>query len=1049
LITWSDRKTHEYGQNLYRRGCVRDLDLNNELIRATVAVGGAAIRTRFKILTDGSVEADCPCRLSREQGLICVHVLAAGHLVAAITEDSLLERRLRVNLRRADEPDETAPIAGIIRLAEHGENATRATLRMRVDTDWLDQWDAGAIRITIHAVYNDGKRRLDRVSEKTRLCWSDADTQRLYVLEDFANSQTTPGMLELSREELVDLLVEFAPGELYVVDRPEPIPICDTPVLGALTVSLIKTSGDLRLCHRTEGPTSHYLYNRRRAWALGSSGLAPLEHVLQRRFQAAYSADGQIVARTDVIPFLEKDLPKLAQRWLIDADVDRNDLKLCDLEPDFEVECDGDLDAVNVRLLGIYGDSRVPVGRVTRDQPAYFPIPGAPLSYARRDRAAEEEALSRIWFDTKLESSADGVTGICGADAVVRFLSDTVPALRRAGWRVTVQDALETFLSDAEWVRPRINISARTEPGWFDTHISYVDAKGRKVDSDEVEDAVSSRHAILHINGRSMLLNTTLIESLQEASSECTEIVGDHDRISDIHAGYLAAILKDHPEIDVRADAAWKQAARRQTERLDLETVEVGDLLEGIIRPYQREGVNWLRFLERGGYCGILADEMGLGKTLQALAWIQLKRSSVAANKLPSLVLCPSSLLENWAREAARFAPRLSCMIMQGPGRHALWDQIPSHDLVITSYALLRRDAEKYATQPFAIAVLDEAQHIKNRSTQNSRAAKRIQALHRLVLTGTPMENSVADLWSIMDFLMPRYLGTATVFREMYERPIAAGEDSAERALCKLRHKMRPFMLRRLKIDVAQDLPEKVTRVATCSMSEEQATRYRRLARRYQENLSSAVGEQGFNASRFTVLKALLRLRQLCCHPALLKEREEDREASSAKLDLFFELLNEAMDGGHRVLVFSQFVEMLHILRDELAKREIPIAYLDGSTRNRQAEIDRFNTDESVPVFLVSLKAGGTGLNLTGANVVIHYDPWWNPAVEDQATDRVHRIGQTKNVYSIKLITQDTIEEKVLQLQDRKRAMIDATVGGTTDVLKSLGWDEVLELLRL
>ena len=366
---------------------------------------------------------------------------------------------------------------------------------------------------------------------------------------------------------------------------------------------------------------------------------------------------------------------------------------------------------------------------------------------------------------------------------------------------------------------------------------------------------------------------------------------------------------------------------------------------------------------------------------------------------------------------------------MTGPNRHRTWDAIHQHDIIITSYSLIRRDVERYQGIQFSVLVLDEAQHIKNRSTQNAVGVKQLASMHRLVLTGTPLENSVNDLWSMMDFLMPGYLGSPVLFREVFERPVCAGGQQTELALRKLGYKMKPFMLRRLKSEVAKDLPDKLHRVATCTMGPEQERLYQSLAEEFQNSLSSIVSDRGFHRSRFTVLKALLRLRQLCCHPALLKREGIDETAHSAKLDLFFELLNEAMDGGHRVLVFSQFVEMLQILRGQLDDRSVPYAYLDGSTKNRQEEIDRFNEDEQLPLFLVSLKAGGTGLNLTGANVVIHFDPWWNPAVEDQATDRAHRIGQTRNVYCIKLITRHTIEEKVLELQERKRDLIDATIG--------------------
>ena len=440
---------------------------------------------------------------------------------------------------------------------------------------------------------------------------------------------------------------------------------------------------------------------------------------------------------------------------------------------------------------------------------------------------------------------------------------------------------------------------------------------------------------------------------------------------------------------------------------------------------------------------------MGLGKTLQTLAWLQLDRVDEAARDLPALIVCPTSLVENWAIEAARFTPNLRVLTVTGTDRHQKWSGLHEHDLVVTSYALLRRDIEQYAAQAFSVAILDEAQHIKNKATQNALAAKRLQARHRLVLTGTPIENGVSDFWSIMDFLMPGYLGPHEHFRRHYELPIGRGDEESEAAQAKLKRKLSPFLLRRLKRDVATDLPPKIERVAFCGLSADQQTVYRTLLNESRQRLYQMVKDQGFNRSRMEVLKTLLRLRQVCCHLALLKNDELKSENPSAKMDLFLELLNEAMDGGHRVLVFSQFVSMLTLLRTELDRRGVSYCYLDGSTQERLQVVHAFNTDRSIPVFLISLKAGGTGLNLTGADMVIHYDPWWNPAVEAQATDRAYRIGQKRTVYGIKLIARGTIEEKVLAMQEKKRAVIDATLESDEQVMDKLSWEDVQDLLEL
>jgi SNF2 family DNA or RNA helicase len=440
---------------------------------------------------------------------------------------------------------------------------------------------------------------------------------------------------------------------------------------------------------------------------------------------------------------------------------------------------------------------------------------------------------------------------------------------------------------------------------------------------------------------------------------------------------------------------------------------------------------------------------MGLGKTLQTLAFLRTLRISDCglriSEKRPHLIICPSSLVFNWVAEARKFTPDLEVLVLHGADRHGRFERIGASDIVLTSYALIRRDAERYRGLEFDTVVLDEAQHIKNRQTRNAQAVKAVAARHRIVLTGTPMENSVLDLWSIFDFLMPGYLGTAQDFRERYELPITRERDAA--AQTRLGRRLRPFLLRRLKKEVAADLPAKLEQVSFCELTAEQRGVYQQVIEATRKGVLEGAGAAGAARSRMLVLSALLRLRQVCCDLRLLKLDGPGPSTASGKMDLFGELLEEVMDGGHRALVFSQFVSMLTLLKERLDGEGVKYCYLDGSTTDRGAVVERFQKDAGIPVFLISLKAGGTGLNLTGADTVIHFDPWWNPAVEAQATDRAHRIGQTKVVTSYKLIARDTVEEKILALQARKREMIQAAIGGEEEFAASLNWDEIQELL--
>ena len=498
----------------------------------------------------------------------------------------------------------------------------------------------------------------------------------------------------------------------------------------------------------------------------------------------------------------------------------------------------------------------------------------------------------------------------------------------------------------------------------------------------------------------------------------------------------------------------WKVQRSRSSERHP--AVSSVDLIQSFksslpeladkLRPYQWHGVAWMQDLFQRKFAGILADEMGLGKTLQILTWINWRKKQ-GGTMPPVLVICPSSLVFNWMEEANRWTPGLRTLPLEGSHRAKHFKEIGSHDLVITSYALIRRDADQYRQHVFEAVILDEAQHIKNRATQNAQSVKSIKANHRLVLTGTPMENSVMDLWSIFDFLMPGYLGSARDFKDRYETPIT--QQNTLPVLDRLKRRIGPFLLRRTKTEVRPDLPERIEQVTYCDLSKEQRSIYQQVMERGRAKLLEIAGQkQASGKARMMVLSSILRMRQICCDARLLDIEKDKLKEPSSKLDLFTELLDEALDGGHRILVFSQFVKMLSILRETLEAREVDYCYLDGGTTQRGKVVQRFQNSQ-IPVFLISLKAGGTGLNLTGADTVVHFDPWWNPAIEAQATARAHRIGQTQTVTSYKLVARDTIEEKILALQQRKQTQLSAMLeSGKIDGMDGLSWDEIESLLE-
>lgn len=462
--------------------------------------------------------------------------------------------------------------------------------------------------------------------------------------------------------------------------------------------------------------------------------------------------------------------------------------------------------------------------------------------------------------------------------------------------------------------------------------------------------------------------------------------------------------------------------------------------LENILREYQKTGVHWLKQLADMGFGGILADDMGLGKTVQVIAFVAAEKYSE-----PSLIVAPSALVYNWQSEILKFSPGSSVLIIDGTKdeRSEKISDCSDYDFIITSYPLLRRDIDLYKPLHFSCCFIDEAQYIKNANTMNARSVKKINADKRFALTGTPIENSLGELWSIFDFVMPKFLGTGNEFATRYERPAVKDENTD--VLTNLKYRIKPFILRRMKKDVLAELPEKMENTMLSDLEDEQKKMYAAFVAQAKNEVIGLEKSGEYSKNKLRILALLMRLRQICCHPALF---DEHYKKDSGKLLMLEELLNTAISGGHRVLVFSQFTSMLEIIKKRLDKLKISYFCLDGSTPAQERTIlaNRFNDGEG-DVFLISLKAGGTGLNLIGADTVIHYDPWWNPAVMDQASDRAYRIGQKKSVQVIKLAARGTIEEKIIQLQERKRSLADGIITVNQTMLSSLTKDEILSLL--
>ena len=508
---------------------------------------------------------------------------------------------------------------------------------------------------------------------------------------------------------------------------------------------------------------------------------------------------------------------------------------------------------------------------------------------------------------------------------------------------------------------------------------------------------------------------------------------------------FEAHLIEDMDEnIKFKGSAELIELSKKLKDFKGLVNIEAPKGLNATLREYQQEGLNWLNFLYEFRFGGILADDMGLGKTIQTLAHLLKLKEEDRLNN-PSLIIMPTSLIANWKNEAKKFTPELKVLSLHGNDRFERFELIKEYDIVLSTYPLIVRDFETLIKEQFFYIILDEAQKIKNPNTKMAKSIKSLKSSYRLALSGTPVENHLGELWSIFSFLMPGFLDTLAFFKKNYQNPIEKENDSFKQEL--LNKRIKPFMIRRTKDEVADELPPKSEIIKYTQFESKQSKLYETIRVTMEKKVRDAIEKKGMERSHITILDALLKLRQVCCDPALLKMEEAGKIKESAKLELFLDLVDELLEEGRKILVFSQFTSMLSILEENIKKRDITYTKLTGSTKNREEVIDEFKSG-NVDIFLISLKAGGVGLNLIEADTVIHYDPWWNPAVENQATDRAYRIGQTKAVFVYKLIVENSIEQKIVELQKKKQALQDGILGDKKDDKDIFRGEELLELLK-
>ncbi len=616
------------------------------------------------------------------------------------------------------------------------------------------------------------------------------------------------------------------------------------------------------------------------------------------------------------------------------------------------------------------------------------------------------------------------------------FVERVVPELREAGLEVRFDDEFRFGYVRAE--RVFAGVTSTTGQDWFDVELGVeLGETGERVDLSPVlhrllsqaqAQASTGDETRVEVDGVTIVIPTERLQriaaALIEFSTSEPQSGNGRVRLLDRQVATLAELESSVDAFDWGEADVVRDLARRLADFDGVDPIQKPSGCKARMRKYQREGLAWLQFLSNHELHGILADDMGLGKTLQVLSHILVEKDEGRADR-PSIVFAPTSVASNWVAEASRFAPSLTVLLLHGPDRGRLQGQIGDADLVVSTYPLALRDTEVFEQHEFHLLVLDEAQAIKNARSKIRRALQGIDARHRLCLTGTPLENNLTELWSQFDFLMPGLLGSASSFGRTFRAPIERRNDEAARSA--LLRRIRPFVLRRTKEQVLRQLPPKTEIVHAVEFGKGQRDLYDSIRVAMHERVQEAIDSAGINRAQIVILDALLKLRQVCCDPGLVKLASARKVKSSAKLDELMDLLPVLIADGRRILLFSQFTTMLSKIEARLRDAAIDFVKLTGSTKDRATPVERFQRGE-VPVFLISLKAGGTGLNLTAADTVIHYDPWWNPAVERQASDRAHRIGQQKPVFVYRLIVSDSVEEKISQLQQRKRALFEGVI---------------------
>lgn len=1019
---------------LVAAGAVSECNREGDMVRGTVGVGKSRHRAGLRIRSGSDVDNLCTCGAARQRGLICEHSLAVA--LASIRGGT------------------TAAIAGAGGAPAHP--SPEATGERSIQAMPVPAVPRGQFSVYLPDELLRGKAaRSAAVFLRFEPGGDEIETALgSWLGQRGLRAQTTP--LSLTADDLHSLLRALGCHPRVFPGRPRPgadlqtgderISVASEPTRLPLRVREISaTEVQVEIASDSIAPILVLRDRQGRVAETWWHCAATRSLVwLDKSMEAELSAlQGELVddARRSSSPrslaWMVRHLGELERLFELELEGPRvSRLRVLPVPCEFALLVDGTPQAVEAELSARHGGRswKVAPAAWTTGDPKLFPIedPADPVVFFVRNQNREDAAM-RTLEAAGFEAIAGGRWRITGADRVLRFYGSDLPRLESL---MTVEQAARWRAATRGWLRiaPTVRAMDRQRPGaefdrqasndWLSLDISYEASSGFRVSRSDILQMIrSGRGSLQAKDGRRYVIDVEACndfeESLQDIEVRLREGGAD---VPVAYASYLVSAegFRD-PAMAAPRPADW---IRQQLGSLGRQ-----------LRDYQVAGVCWLEALARSGRAGLLADDMGLGKTIQCIALFRLlldQRRATAEG--PGLIVCPKSLITNWKEEFERFAPNLKVCVLVGPQRQSRFEVIAESDVILTTYQLIVRDLNVYRQCSFQVIALDEASYVRNPETEAAKALRQLPSTARLALTGTPIENSVRDLWSIYQFLLPGFLGSQEAFRSRFEAPLAvqAPISDREKAARRLKRLVAPYFFRRTKADVLPELPEKIEQTIWCELTDAQREVYKRLLEEGHDEVRRARRRLSATGVRLTMFTVLLRLRQVCCDLRLTglppDRLPRDSGEMSGKLSVWRDRLDEVGQKGDKMLVFSQFVGFLHLMRNYLETQNIQFAYLDGSTRDRSAAISTFQTQSSCGVFLISLKAGGYGLNLTAATHVILMDPWWNPAVEAQAVDRAHRIGQNRAVTALRLATRGTVEEKILALQSRKRGLVEAAL---------------------